>query len=115
MKTPVLSARSFARHSEPHPRASGAEARARAAGAGRSSQRTGGPLLHADVGTLLLLRDAGAADTLPYRTIAAAGSCRARRRIFAARRRARRAVRPEERRVGKEGVSTCRSRWSRYH
>src|SRR3546814_17752020 len=23
--------------------------------------------------------------------------------------------RPEERRVGKEGVSTCRSRWSRYH
>src|SRR3546814_18963345 len=24
-------------------------------------------------------------------------------------------VRPEERRVGKEGVSTCRSRWSRYH
>src|SRR3546814_20996183 len=24
-------------------------------------------------------------------------------------------VRSEERRVGKEGVSTCRSRWSRYH
>src|SRR3546814_15630291 len=23
--------------------------------------------------------------------------------------------RPEERRVGKEGVSTCRSRWSPYH
>src|SRR3546814_19943948 len=23
--------------------------------------------------------------------------------------------RPEERRVGKEGVSTCRSRWSTYH
>src|SRR3546814_14093752 len=28
---------------------------------------------------------------------------------------ARRAVRSEERRVGKECVSTCRSRWSRYH
>src|SRR3546814_14164532 len=26
-----------------------------------------------------------------------------------------RAARPEERRVGKEGVSTCRSRWSTYH
>src|SRR3546814_3593724 len=26
-----------------------------------------------------------------------------------------RAVRSEERRVGKECVSTCRSRWSRYH
>src|SRR3546814_15363695 len=26
-----------------------------------------------------------------------------------------RAVRSEERRVGKEGVSTCRSRWSPYH
>src|SRR3546814_16067994 len=25
------------------------------------------------------------------------------------------AIRSEERRVGKEGVSTCRSRWSRYH
>src|SRR3546814_20971377 len=25
------------------------------------------------------------------------------------------AVRSEERRVGKESVSTCRSRWSRYH
>src|SRR3546814_21076379 len=24
-------------------------------------------------------------------------------------------LRPEERRVGKEGVSTCRSRWSPYH
>src|SRR3546814_13968546 len=24
-------------------------------------------------------------------------------------------ARSEERRVGKEGVSTCRSRWSRYH
>src|SRR3546814_18149157 len=24
-------------------------------------------------------------------------------------------LRSEERRVGKEGVSTCRSRWSRYH
>src|SRR3546814_16327300 len=24
-------------------------------------------------------------------------------------------TRSEERRVGKEGVSTCRSRWSRYH
>src|SRR3546814_20893793 len=24
-------------------------------------------------------------------------------------------VRSEERRVGKEGVSTCRSRWSQYH
>src|SRR3546814_20345258 len=27
----------------------------------------------------------------------------------------RRALRSEERRVGKEGVSTCRSRWSPYH
>src|SRR3546814_6966611 len=42
-----------------------------------------------------------------------------RRRPFAHRRHARRAqghpARSEERRVGKECVSTCRSRWSPYH
>src|SRR3546814_17245300 len=27
----------------------------------------------------------------------------------------RQSIRPEERRVGKEGVCTCRSRWSPYH
>src|SRR3546814_11873195 len=37
-----------------------------------------------------------------------------RRDILAANRRVD-ALRSEERRVGKEGVSTCRSRWSPYH
>src|SRR3546814_14859782 len=41
-------------------------------------------------------------------------ACRSRRRRPKARRRRFR-PRSEERRVGKEWVSTCRSRWSRYH
>src|SRR3546814_3723002 len=46
-----------------------------------------------------------------------AGNDRARNRIkgVAAALRARGLDRSEERRVGKEGVSTCRHRWRRYH
>src|SRR3546814_12495892 len=45
----------------------------------------------------------GAVDHRPVRTVE--GDPLARRRR----------LRSEERRVGKEGVSTCRSRWSPYH
>src|SRR3546814_17015224 len=43
------------------------------------------------------------------------GSSRSALRIFALKSSERRSLRSEERRVGKECVSTCRSRWSPYH
>src|SRR3546814_15626455 len=73
-------------------------------------------LLRRNVGALLLLRHAGDPDFLPDATLAVLGQQvepRLRRlhqpRLYHAG--PRRLSRSEERRVGKEGVSTCRSRW----
>src|SRR3546814_19107660 len=74
--------------------------RARGVARGGGARQQGGARLFG------LSRDAGRA---PARQ---AGQSRARRADAAD---PGRGERSEERRVGKEGVSTCRSRWSQYH
>src|SRR3546814_10906963 len=69
---------------------------------------------HGDIDMAVTAMKAGASDFIekPFEKAALLGCVEAARRVAVADRGANRS---EERRVGKEGGSTCRSRWSPYH
>src|SRR3546814_18920043 len=69
-------------------------------------QETGGRVRFAGIGGELMTAE-GLASRFPIRELAVMGFFEVLPHLFG--------IRSEERRVGKECVSTCRSRWSPYH